>query len=183
MVWHNTSCSMFVSCVRSKIFTWKDAVSGTGKTLPLNRLSLNFKCHFLSGFQHMASGEVREWRIVNFQLRPLHRRAQLHIITVWGCCVVIIQRRGKRESYEAKAEQKKRKEKRKAIGPNHFSSIWRNEYAPNVSNTLFPVIHSFIRLSTVRKPVLLLLLFKRIKRDTLTLRKQRKLTRTFNDKH
>lgn len=102
---------------------------------------------------------------------------------VWGCCVVIIQRRGKRESYEAKAEQKKRKEKRKAIGPNHFSSIWRNEYAPNVSNTLFPVIHSFIWLSTVRKPVLLLLLFKRIKRDTLTLRKQRKLTRTFNDKH
>lgn len=101
--------------------------------------------------------------------------------------MVIIQRRGKRESYEAKAEQKKRKEKRKAIGPNHFSSIWRNEYAPNVSNTLFPVIHSFIhsfiRLSTVRKPVLLLLLFKRIKRDTLTLRKQRKLTRTFNDKH
>lgn len=66
--------------------------------------------------------------------------------------MVIIQRRGKRESYEAKAEQKKRKEKRKAIGPNHFSSIWRNEYAPNVSNTLFPVIHSFIRLSTVRKP-------------------------------
>lgn len=97
--------------------------------------------------------------------------------------MVIIQRRGKRESYEAKAEQKKRKEKRKAIGPNHFSSIWRNEYAPNVSDTLFPVIHSFIRLSTVRKPVLLLLLFKRIKWDTLTLRKQRKLTRTFNDKH
>lgn len=79
------------------------------------------------------------------------------------------------ESCEAKAEQKKRKEKRKAIGPNHFSSIWRNEYAPNVSNTLFPVIHSFIRLSTVRKPVLLLLLFKRIKWDTLTLRKQENL--------
>lgn len=55
--------------------------SGTGKTLPLNRLSLNFKCHFLSSFQRAASREVREWRIVNLQLRLLHRRAQLHIIT------------------------------------------------------------------------------------------------------
>lgn len=46
---------------------------------------------------------------------------------------------------------------------------------PNMSDTLFPLIPSFIRLSTVRKPVLLLLLFKRIKCDTLTLRKQENL--------